>query len=119
MFTSIHAFNKSGHHLEFSINDGKIIHLAKMATKDKSSVDVDFAQCVHVKRNVFTLYQEEHFLYTMSLWVCYGNFKAFMQRFSWINDIKKGQTRADRNEKKKMRINSFGLLSWLTSTDKS
>ena len=44
----IHAFNKSGHHLELSMNDvirGKIIHVAKMATKDESSVDVDFAVC--------------------------------------------------------------------------
>ena len=32
-------------------------------------------QCVHIKRNVFTLYQEEYFLYTMSLWVCDRNFK--------------------------------------------
>ena len=44
-------------------------------------------QCVHIKRNVFTLYQEEYFLYTMSLWVCDRNFKAFVQRYSWINDI--------------------------------
>ena len=44
-------------------------------------------QCVHIKRNVFTLYQEEYFLYTMSLWVCYRNFKAFVQRYSWIDDI--------------------------------
>ena len=61
---SIHAFNKSGRHLEFSTNDvirGKIIHLAKMATKDESSVDVDFAVCSHkkgtflfyIKRNIF------------------------------------------------------------------
>ena len=44
----IHAFNKSGHHLEFSMNDvtcGKIIHVAKMATKDENCVDVDFAVC--------------------------------------------------------------------------
>ena len=44
----IHAFNKSGRHLEFSMNDvirGKIIHVAKMATKDESSVDVNFAVC--------------------------------------------------------------------------
>ena len=44
-------------------------------------------QCVHIKRNVFTLYQEEYFLYTMSLWVCYRNFKAVVQRYSWIDDI--------------------------------
>ena len=45
---TIHAFNKSGRHLEFSIHDvirGKIIHVAKMATEDESSVDVDFAAC--------------------------------------------------------------------------
>ena len=44
----IPAFNKSGRHLEFSMNDvirGKNIHVAKMATKDESSVDVDFAAC--------------------------------------------------------------------------
>ena len=44
-------------------------------------------QCVHIKRNVFSLYQEEYFLYTMSLWVCYLNFKAFVQRYSWIDDV--------------------------------
>ena len=62
----IHAFNKSGRHLEFSTNDvirGKIIHVGKMATKDESSVDVDFAVCSCKKKNVFTLYQEEYFLY--------------------------------------------------------
>ena len=71
---SIHAFNKSGRHLEFSINDdirGMIIQVAKMTT---------ILQCVHIKRNVFTLYQEEYFLYTMSLWVCYRNFKAVVQK---------------------------------------
>ena len=44
----MYAFNKSGRHLEFSINDfirGKIIHAAKMATKDECSVDIDFAVC--------------------------------------------------------------------------
>ena len=44
-------------------------------------------QCVHIKRNVFTLYQEEYFLYTMSLWACYRNFTAFVQRYSCIDDI--------------------------------
>ena len=63
---SIHAFNKSGRHLEFSINDvirGKIIQLAKMTTKDESSVDVDFAVCSYKKecfyfisRGIFSLY---------------------------------------------------------------
>ena len=46
-------------------------------------------QCVHIKKNVFTSYQEEYFLYTMSLWVCYRNFKAFVQRYSWITRKKK------------------------------
>ena len=63
---AIHAFNKSGRHLEFSINNvirGKIIHVAKMATKDESSVDVDFAVCSYKKecfyfisRGIFSLY---------------------------------------------------------------
>ena len=62
----IHAFNKSGRHLEFPMNDvirGKIIHVAKMATKDESSVDVDFAVCSYKKecfyfisRGIFSLY---------------------------------------------------------------
>jgi len=62
----IHAFNKSGRHLEFSMNDvirGKIIHVAKMATKGESSVDVDFAVCSYKKecfyfisRGIFSLY---------------------------------------------------------------
>ena len=48
-------------------------------------------QCVYIKRNVFALYKEEYkeeyFLYTISLWVCYRNFKAFVQRYCWIGDI--------------------------------
>ena len=59
------GFNKSGGHLEFSMNDvirGKIIDVAKMAIKDESSVDVDFAvgsykkECfyfISMKRNIF------------------------------------------------------------------
>ena len=50
---SIHAFNKSGRRLEFSINDvirAKIIHDAKMATKDESPVDVDFVVLCSVFR---------------------------------------------------------------------
>ena len=67
----IHAFNKSGRHLEFSMNDvirEKIIHVAKMATKDESSVDVDFAVCSYKKecfyfisRGIFSLYNVFHF----------------------------------------------------------
>ena len=54
----IHAFNKSGRHLEFSKNDvirGKIIHVAKMATKDENSVDVDFAVCSYKKKCFYFL----------------------------------------------------------------
>ena len=43
--------------------------------------------CVNIEKNVFTLYQEEYFLHTMTLWVCHRNFKAFVQRYSWIDDI--------------------------------
>ena len=70
-------------------------------------------QCVHIKTNVFTLYQEEYFLYRTSVWVCCRNFKAFVQRYSWIDDIE-GNWRADLNATKKMRIK---LLA--TSSDKS
>ena len=55
---TIHAFNKSGRHLELSMNDvirGKIIHVAKMATKGENSVDVDFAVCSY-KKGFFCLY---------------------------------------------------------------
>ena len=62
----MHAFNKSERHLEFSRNDfirGKIIHVAKMATIDDSSVDADFAVCSYKKecfyfisRGIFSLY---------------------------------------------------------------
>ena len=65
----IHAFNKSGRHLEFSMNDvirGKIIHVAKMATKDEISVDVDFSVCSYKKecfyfisRGIFFFYKRE------------------------------------------------------------
>ena len=51
-----------------------------MATKDESSVDVDFAIC-SCEKEVF------HFISRMSLWVCYRNFKALVQRYSRIDDI--------------------------------
>ena len=59
---AIHAFNKSGRHLEFSTNyviRGKIKRLPKI-TKALLTL---ILQYVHVKRNVFTLYQEEYFLF--------------------------------------------------------
>ena len=34
---------------------GKIIHVAKMATKDESSVDVDFAVCLYKKECFYFL----------------------------------------------------------------
>ena len=61
----IHAFNKSGRHLEFSMNDlirGKNIHLAKMATKDECSVDVDFVAC-SCKKESFYFISRGIFLY--------------------------------------------------------
>ena len=74
-------------------------------------------QCVHIKRNVFTLYQEEYFLYTMSLWVCYRNFKAFVQRYSWIDDI--GGKLELIYMQKNVRIKVLASSSWLTLTDTS
>ena len=60
--------------------------MGKMATKDESPVDVDFAVCsCKKKKNVFTLYQGEYFF--ISLWVCYRTFKASVQRYSMIGDI--------------------------------
>ena len=73
----IHAFNKSGRHLEFSMNDvirGKIIHVAKMATKDDSSVDVDFAVCsckkkcfYFISRGIFSLCLYGYVIVTLKL----------------------------------------------------
>ena len=73
----IHAFSKSGRHLEFSMNDvirGKIIHVAKMATKDKSSVDVDFAVCsckkkcfYFISRGIFSLCLYGYVIVTLKL----------------------------------------------------
>ena len=65
---------------------GKIIHVVKMVTKDESSVDVDFAVCSCIKKEFFLLYIERN-MFFMSLWVCYRNFKTFVQRYSCIDDI--------------------------------
>ena len=53
---------------------GKIIYTwPKWIPKMKALLTL-LLQCVHIKRNVFTSYQEEYFLYTiMPLWVCYRN----------------------------------------------
>ena len=74
-------------------------------------------QCVHIKTNVFTLFQEEYLLYTMSLWLCYRNFKAFVQRYSWIDDIESKLELI--YMPKKVRIKVLASSSWLTSTDTS
>ena len=74
-------------------------------------------QCVHIKTNVFTLFQEEYFLYTMSLWLCYRNFKAFVQRYSWIDDI--GGKLELIYKQKNVRIKVLASSSWLTLTDTS
>ena len=66
-------------------------------------------QCVHVKRNVFTLYQEEYFLYTMSLWVCYRNSNKSFRAKIFLDRCYRGQTRADLNAKKNAN-ESFGLI---------
>ena len=86
---SIHTFNKSERLLEFSKNDvirEKIIHEAKMATKAESSVEVNFAACSWKKECFYLIYIKRNISF-MSLWVCHRNFKAFVQRYSWINDI--------------------------------
>ena len=53
----------------------------------------------------------------MSLWVCYRNFKAFVQRYSWIDDIE-GKLELIYMQKK-VRIKVLASSSWLTSTDTS
>ena len=119
-FLLIKIKNKSGCHLEFSINDvirGKIIYTwPKWLPKMKVLLTL-ILQCIHIKRNVFTLYQEEYFLYTMSLWVCYRNFKAFVQRYSWIDDI--GGKLELIYKQKNVRIKVLASSSWLTLTDTS
>ena len=66
--TYIHAFNKSGRHLEFSMNDvirGKITHVAKMAIKDESSVNVDFAVCSYKKECFYFISRGKVSLYNV------------------------------------------------------
>ena len=75
-------------------------------------------QCVRIKRDVFTLYPEEYFPSTKSLWVFYRNFKAFVQRYSWIDDIE-GKRKLILKMPKKMRIKVLAYSSWSTSTDTS
>ena len=40
----------------------------------------------------------------MTLWVCQGNFKAFLQRYSWIDDIE-GRSIEMRKKKQKKNAN--------------
>ena len=72
-----------------------------MATKDESSVDVDFAVCSCKKR--MCLLDIKRNIFFMSLWVCYRNFKAFVQRYSMIGDIE-GKRELIKMPKTKMRI---------------
>ena len=74
---NIHAFNKSGRHLEFSMNDairGKIIHVAKMATKDESSVDVDFAVCSYKKECFYAISREIFSSYNVFISLLHSRF---------------------------------------------
>ena len=48
---------------------------------------------LYIKRNIFF----------MSLWVCYCNFKAFVRRYSWIDDLE-GKRELIQIAKQKMRI---------------
>ena len=80
---------------------GKIIHVAKMATKDESSVEVDFAVCSYKKECFYFNYQEEYFLFTMSLWVCYRNSNKSFRAKIFLDRCYREQTRADLNAKKK------------------
>ena len=46
----------------------------------------------------------------MSFWVCYRNFKAFVQRYSWIDDMEGKWELTEmqkKKKKKKMRIKGF------------
>ena len=102
---SIHAFNKSGHHLEFSMNDvirGKIIHMAKMATKDESSVDIDFAVCSY-KKGMFLLYIKRNIFFIRCL---YG-YVIITLKFSYEDipgSMKKRANKSWFECKKKVRI---------------
>ena len=53
----------------------------------------------------------------MSLWVCYRNFKAFVKRYSWIDDI--GGKLELIYKQKNVRIKVLASSSWLTLTDTS
>ena len=57
-----------------------------MATRDESSVDVDFAVCSYKKECFYFISRGMFSLYNVFM-VCYRNFKTFVQRYSWIDDI--------------------------------
>ena len=58
------------------------MHVAKMATEDESSVDVDFAVCSYKKECFYFMSRGIFSLYTV-----YRDFKAFVQRSSSIDNI--------------------------------
>ena len=66
---------------------GKIIHVAKIAAKDESSVDVDFAVCSYKKECFYFISRGIFSLYNVFMGMFYRNFKAVVQRYSLIDDI--------------------------------
>ena len=60
---------------------GKIIHVAKMATKDESSVDVDFTVCSYKKDCFYFLSRGIFSLYNVFMGM------LFVQKYSWIDDL--------------------------------
>ena len=73
----IHASNKSGRHLEFSMNDirGQIIHVAKMALPKVKVLFTLILQCFHIQRNffyfisrgIFSLYNSGYVIVTLKV----------------------------------------------------
>ena len=63
------------------VNRGKIIHVAKMGSKDESSVDVDFTVCSYKKDCFYFLSRGLFSLYNVFMGM------LFLQRYSWIDDL--------------------------------
>ena len=57
-----------------------------MTAKDESCVDVDFAVCSYKKECFYFISRGIFSLYNVFM-VCYRDFKAVVQRYSWIDDI--------------------------------
>ena len=82
-----------------------------MTTKDKSSVDVDFAVCSY-KKGMFLLYIKRNIFFIQYL---YGyvivTLMLSCKRYSWIGDIE-DKARADLNAKKQTK-KKCELKFWL------